>query len=85
MCIKKMPVPTYESVIPSEDEQSAIDLNAQNMVIDSNLNDQNKTTTEKSAMSLMKIILLILLILVVIYLIFYFIVRPMLAKKNKIK
>jgi len=79
--LKSMPIPTYEPASPSEDEESAIDLNAQNMVVDSNLNDENKTTTTKSAMSLLKIILLILLILVVVYLIFYFILRPMFFKK----
>ena len=80
--LKEMPIPTYQPATPSEDEESALDLNAQNMVIDSNLNDQNKTTTSKSSMSLMKIILLILLILVIIYLIFYFVIKPMLQKSN---
>jgi uncharacterized protein YqhQ len=59
-----------------------MEINTQNMVVDSNLNDENKNKTVNNTSSLLKIILLILLILAVIYLIFFYILKPVFFSKS---
>lgn len=80
--LKSMPLPVYESASPSEDEENAMEINTQNMIVDSNLSDENKNKTVNNTTSLLKIILLILLILAAIYLIFFYILKPIFFRKS---
>jgi hypothetical protein len=79
---KDMPVPNYNYPDKTEGEKTVNTLNKQINTVDSNIEDQNKSSIKKSGLSIFKIIMLIFIILILIYLMYFYIIRPRMKKTN---